>query len=258
MFLHLMVLNIKARMQYGRSFIYDMFTQIMVYVFEILIVWILLSRFELPGGWGFNEVLFLFGLGYFARAVECAFVWDPMLKMSDYVKEGTLDKFLTAPVNTFVYLIGTDFSVWPLAHVFFSLIVTFFAGGSIGVTWAAANIFWVSLAAIGGAFIYTAFIILGGALAFWIIKSQVLIWMFVDTISLINYPVSIYPKAIQYILSYVIPIALANYFPTVFILNKGNINSLSMTLIFLVGFLLFCISYRFWWFGLKRYQSAGN
>lgn len=256
---YLMGLNIKARLQYGRTFLYEAIGHIISYMFEFLAVWIILDRFSNVGGWSFFEVLFLHALTYCIRATTAALVWEPMSQMSNYVREGTIDRFLVAPVNSFFYIIGRNFGVWTLSHIAFGAIVTVIAGAFLQIHWTLLNVIFIIMAVFGGVLIFGALIVIGGAMAFWTVRSQYFLWILLDTMPLVNYPITIYPKVLQSILTFLIPIALIGYYPTASILGKGcNANFLNMVIIMCVGVVLSYTAYKLWWLGTRHYQGTGS
>lgn len=259
MLIYMMRLNIKARLQYGRTFVYEALSHIFAfYLFEFLAVWILLNKFSNVGGWSFFQILFLQALAYFIRAVAASIFWDPMIQMSNYVRDGRIDRFLVAPINSFYYIVGTNFGVWTFSHIAVGIVGTVIAGAFLNIQWTFLGITFLIIGVLAGMLIYSSLIILGGAMSFWTVRSQGFLWILLDSMPLINYPITIYPKALQSILTFVVPIALINYFPTSYILGKGDVNLLMMTVILAASIALMWLAYRFWWFGAKKYSGTGS
>jgi ABC-2 type transport system permease protein len=71
-----------------------------------------------------------------------------------------------------------------------------------------------------------------------------------------RYPYSIYGREILKFLTYVIPLALYQYYPLLYLLDKSG----NMLYIFypLIGTLFIIPCYIFWRFGLNRYKSTGS
>ena len=72
---------------------------------------------------------------------------------------------------------------------------------------------------------------------------------------LIEYPIDIYHILIQVLISAVIPIALANYYPTVCMLGRGSAGILFYILIVCV--ILGAVDILAWKKGMRAYQSTG-
>lgn len=75
------------------------------------------------------------------------------------------------------------------------------------------------------------------------------------------YPISIFPKLIQYIMIYVIPFAFVNYFPAQYLLRKEDMAAYPEIFMYIspiVGVCLYLLAYLFWRYSLRHYVSSGN
>lgn len=76
-----------------------------------------------------------------------------------------------------------------------------------------------------------------------------------------GYPLSIFHKAVQFGLIYVMPFSFVNYFPVQFLLRKADLEQypgafLYLTLPVRAG--LYLLAYWFWRVSLRAYKSSGN
>lgn len=258
MLLYCVWLNIKARLQYGRSYLYEMLTAIIAYMFEFFAVWIIVNKFMSIAGWSFYEILLLHALGYFVRATASAFLWQAVWSQSDYIQSGEMDSYLIRPTNPFLYLIGRTFMTYAISHVLFGGIVTVVMLFLVPIQWTVLKGLLFLLAVIGGITLYGSLIIFAGAISFWTIRSTFFLRMLTQAWNMINYPLTIYPRALQLVLTFFIPLAVLNYYQSGFLLDKGVADNITMIVIFVVGCTLCWLAYQFWMFGLKKYQSVGN
>lgn len=258
MIIYMMMLNVRAKIQYGRTLLYEILSYFIRYPIEFLGAWIILSNFQELQGWNFYQILFLQAISFVLIATGCAITWEPMVAMEQYVVEGQLDKFLVAPINPFWYIIGINFRATNLCISAICIGISIYAAKLAGVAFTYRIIFYI-IALLGGLLIVCSFNIFIGSLSFWITRSRILMSLFIDTLGeFLKYPISIYPICLQFVFSFIMPISLMNHFPAAYIFEKGNVSSVSMIGIFLVGLILFYISYRFWFLGVKHYKSAGG
>jgi len=97
-------------------------------------------------------------------------------------------------------------------------------------------------------------LIMSGTLFKWVGNSRVYeIFNAISTFSL--YPNTIYSKAFQNLISYIIPIAMIAFYPAAALLNRLN-SGVFYSII--VCCLFFLISRAFWYMMLKNYTSAGG
>ena len=101
-----------------------------------------------------------------------------------------------------------------------------------------------------------------GTLNFWIVRTYsifyALTWNFRN---FINYPISIYGKFIQVLLTFVIPFAFINFYPVKYFLDKKGDTLFHPILQYgtpIVGIVLFLLAYKFWTMGVNRYESTGS
>ena len=71
-----------------------------------------------------------------------------------------------------------------------------------------------------------------------------------------KYPVSIYGKGILKFYTYVVPIALFQYYPFLYLVGRSD--SIGLIFLPLLGFLFMIPCYCFFRFGLRRYKSTGS
>lgn len=116
---------------------------------------------------------------------------------------------------------------------------------------------------IGGAvLIHAALFLIVGTLTFWIVRTySIFDVMTLSFDHLIDYPVSIYGKAIQGFLTFIIPMAFINFYPARFFLQRTGDNLFNPLLQYgtpAVGILFFFLAYRLWKIGVNRYESTGS
>lgn len=76
-----------------------------------------------------------------------------------------------------------------------------------------------------------------------------------------GYPVSIFHKAVQVCLIYVVPFAFVNYFPAQFLLRKPDMQQFPEVFLYItpvVGVGMYLLAYLFWRYSLRYYKSSGN
>jgi ABC-2 type transport system permease protein len=95
------------------------------------------------------------------------------------------------------------------------------------------------------------------AIAFWTKASGHIIHMLYMVNDFSKYPVTIYNKAVQTIITYVIPFAFTAYFPaSYFLTGKDPLFCIGGTVI--AGTVMFTLAVFVWNRGLRAYESAGS
>ena len=227
---------VKHRLSFGRALIYESLAHCASVLFQAVGFWAILSRFNAIGGWTPLEVFLLFGVGGVVQGIGSRFFWRGMEATGMLVKDGFFDVYLTKPTNHY----------WGLV-----------AGNINPSTFPSLLLFLVGI--IGGMLILAAFNTLCGVLRFRAVRGEYSIRLVSRVESITAYPMHIYPKALQITLTWILPFALTNYFPTRYLIHGDvPLGGWLMLLTLAIGEILFVAAYRLWNAGLAHYQSTGN
>ena len=119
------------------------------------------------------------------------------------------------------------------------------------------NIVLFVISVLAGALIYTAIKLFFASLAFWIKDSIAVLQLAYETADFAKYPISIYPKTIRIVLTYLIPFAFVAFFPASFFLTGKNVLTTIGAEVLIAG-IVWIIAYAVFRKGLTVYESAGN
>ncbi|MCL6590405.1 MAG: ABC-2 family transporter protein, partial [Firmicutes bacterium] len=114
---------------------------------------------------------------------------------------------------------------------------------------------------VGGVLIYSSIWILFGAFSFLITKTGGVFEIIYQLRKLIGYPVSIYNQFIQILITFILPFAFINYYPSLLFLNKPGESLFSDSFkwgTIVVGIIWFGLSYSIFNLIMRRYKSTGS
>ncbi len=255
------IIHLRSMMEYRFTFFMNTFTWVFVYTINYLGIWIILNRFHSINGWGFYEVVFLFNLNLFSYGVGGLFFWSPMRSLGGMVRDGTFDSVLIRPMNPFLHLVSKRFMHHFLGHIVLGAIVFAICFKNLVIEWTIVKALWFFLVIFGASLIQSSLMIITGTVSFWFVKSaSVVDTMIYGLRDFLRYPISIYDKWVQAVLTFVVPYAFVNFYPARLFLNKtdGLFHPLLGYGTPIVGVILFLLAYKFWCFGIKHYQSTGS
>ncbi len=72
-----------------------------------------------------------------------------------------------------------------------------------------------------------------------------------------TFPVAIYPLPIQLLLTWVLPYAMAGFYPAAYLLRRDEYKVYGL-MAPLMGFILLGVALLIWRFAIRRYQSTGS
>ncbi|NLT95163.1 MAG: ABC transporter permease [Clostridia bacterium] len=252
--------SIRAQMQYSYAFIMNILGWMMHYTGMAITMWVLLYSFQALNGWVYWELIFLFALSVLSWSI-CTIFFFHFRKLDVHIVQGTFDRFLVRPISPFFHFMALKFDVGALGQLFFSIGAFILAYIKLSLHWSWAEWLVFLGAVIGGTLIQGGMLVLISTIAFYTTRSERVFWVLIFPFrNLINYPLTIFPKAMQMFITFVLPFAFVNYLPALILLDKadpvfpGFWGSLSI----FVGILFFWFSYRVWQKGVDRYNSTGS
>ncbi|MBN2239794.1 MAG: ABC-2 family transporter protein [Dehalococcoidales bacterium] len=253
---------LKAMLEYRPAFATDMLTNILNYSMMYVGIWILLDKFRMINGWTLYEVLFLFNMNMFSYALGSFIFRNAIYGMDDMVRRGEFDIVLIRPVNSLLYLVFGRPNPSYFGHMLLGIVMFGICFANLDIEWTVLKVVFFILMLTGAVFIQMAMYLFTGSLNFWVVRTQsifeTLTWTFRN---FIEYPISIYGKVLQVILTFVIPFAFINFYPSQYFLEKQGdylFHPVLQYLVLPVGLLLFFLAYRLWVAGINRYESTGS
>ncbi|MFZ5944781.1 MAG: ABC transporter permease [Bacillota bacterium] len=257
---YMVAASIRAQMEYRYAFMMNILGWMMHYSGLAVTMWVLLYSFQVLAGWVFWELIFLFALSVLSWSI-CIIFFFHFRTLDQYIVKGTFDRFLVRPIHPFFHFIAMKFDIGALGQLLFSIcafILTYF---KLSLEWSLREWFVFFGAISGGTLIQGGMMVFISAIAFWTTRSERVFWVIMYPMrSLINYPLSIFPRVLQMFIVFVLPFAFVNYLPALFLLNKTSpvFAPYWGALSFLVGIVFFRVCYLFWIKGVYRYNSTGS
>lgn len=252
----------KRELEYRQSFILRYLVQIISRSVELLGIWILLNKFQQINGWTFHEVMVLFGMNLFSYGFAGLLLHGPMAELERLVQQGTFDAILVMPMNPLLHLIARHFNAVFLGHILLSFVIMGYAFYHLDVTWSLLSVGWFAIVMLGATLIQGSILLAAGTSSFWFVKSRALLNTAIYGVrGFITYPISIYDRWIQIVLTLFIPFAFVNFYPAEHFLGKAGSSIFPAFFQLgtpLVGVLLFFAAYQYWKFATNNYQSTGS
>jgi ABC-2 type transport system permease protein len=256
-----MLAGIKSRMEYRLDFILRVTMGVIWNLTSLLFIWAVLARFKSMAGWSPEEVFFVYTLRLLAHGCYCL-LFHNVQALSWYVRRGDFDRVLLRPLNPLVQLITWEYDPAGIGDLGLGFICIVVASHLLEFHWTLPAIAFLLLVMAGGCLIELSLFLLVNTLAFWITEAQRLrriVITFSDNFAL--YPLNIYNAALQFVMTFLVPVGFMSYYPATVFLNRTE--DVLFTPIFayltpLVGLVLLAIAYSFWRVGINCYQSTGS
>lgn len=249
-------MNVRSIMQYKASFLLSVIGQFLVSFNVFLGVFFMFQRFSKVRGFSYQEVLLCFSLFLmeFTLAEMFARGFD---SFSGIVRQGTFDRILVRPVSPVLQVLGSRFELTRIGRMVQAVIMFACGLSESGVHWTLPKIVTVLFMLIGGSALFTGMFMIYAALCFFTLEGLEFMNVFTDGAREYGkYPLGVYGKRMLQITTFVIPYALVQYYPFLYIIGRST-NAVYMFLP-LAAVLFLAPCYGLWRFGVRRYQSSGS
>ena len=214
------------------------------------------QRFSNVEGFTYSEVLLCYAiiLLEFALAEMIARGFDTF---SGIVKSGELDRILVRPQSEIVQVLGTKFELTRIGKILQSIVMFLYSILNSNVVWNFSKVCTMIFMLIGGTVVFSALFFIYAALCFFTLEGLEVINIFTDGAREFGkYPVGIYGESILKFCTWVVPYALVQHYPLLYLLDYRTETWWSFVPLLASLFLIPC--YGLWRLGVRRYQSAGS
>ena len=253
---HYLSVNVRSAMQYKTSFFLTVLGQFLVSFNVFLGIYFMFQRFQTAGGFTYSEVLLCFSvvLLEFSLAEMFARGFDLFPEM---VRTGSFDQVLVRPRNEILQVLGSRFDLTRIGRMLQALVMFWYGVSHCGVDWSFLKVTTVIFMLIGGCAVFSGLFLIYAALCFFTLDGLEFMNVLTDGAREYGrYPVSIYGKKMLLVTTFLIPYALVQYYPLLYILEKDSRPVLILVPLLACWFLL--PSYALWRLGVRRYQSSGS
>lgn len=247
---------LKTQLEYKASFLMTTIGQFLVSFTTFLSMYFVFERFHAVDGYSFAEVLLCFATVLMSFSfTECfARGFDVFPRL---IRTGELDRILVRPRGVVFQVLTSTMEFSRVGRFLQAVLVMAYAIPASGVVWSADKVLTLCSMLVGGVAVFAGLFILYAGFSFFTVDGLEFMNIFTDgSREFGKYPLSIYGEGVLKLLTYVIPIALFQYYPFLYLTGRTS-NRWVMALPLLAMLFVFPC-YAFFRFGLKKYQSTGS
>ncbi|MFC7305289.1 ABC transporter permease [Streptomyces monticola] len=251
----------RSTMAYRASFALTAFGNLAVTAFDFIAILLMFSHVDALGGFSLGEIAFLYGTA--ATAFGLAdLLMGSMDRLGARVRDGTLDTLLVRPAPVLVQVAADRFALRRLGRIVQGLLVLGYGFAVVDIDWTVVKVLLLPVMLVSGTAIFAAVFIAGAAFQFVAQDaSEVQNAFTYGGNTLLQYPPSIFAKDLVRGVTFVLPLAFVNWFPALYILDRGNPLGLPSWLAFLPPLVAAgCLGLAglAWRAGLRSYRSTGS
>ncbi len=250
------LINLKSQMQYKASFFLTITGQFLTAFASFFGIQFLFQRISGVDNFTYGQVLLCFSVIMMSFSIG-EMIGGGLMGFPGLLRSGSLDRVLVRPRSIIWQVIMPNMDFSRLGLLVQAAVVLFIAIPASGVAWTLNKALVLALMITCGSAVFFCLFLLVASVAFFTIQS-------LDFLNILTYgmrefgkyPFSVYGNTVLRILTFAVPLALIQYYPLLYLLDREKgiwyMAAPLEALLFLVP------SSLFFRFGLKRYQSAGS
>lgn len=253
--------SIRSEFQYRANAITSMIGGMLYQFTGFVTVWIIVARFNDIGGWSLGEITFLYGMRLTSHGIFYA-CFSQMFEADRVLLTGEYDRYLLRPMPPLLQLFTRKLRINAFGDLIGGAMLLTAASFGISVEWSLLTVLYLLAAVTGGALVEGAVQIALGSLSFRFLQTMSVRTTVNEAFNLYgNYPFSIFPRVLEYLLTFALPVAFVAFLPSTLILEREeslHVSPVIAALAPLVGVALFLIALRIWRWQSRNYQSSGH
>ncbi len=253
---HYVSINIRSMMQYKTSFLLTTIGQFLVSFNVFLGVFFMFQRFSAVEGFTYSEVLLCFSvmLLEFSLAEMFARGFDSFPSM---VRSGSFDRVLVRPQSEILQVLGSKFELTRIGRMLQAIVMFIYGIAASHIAWTPLKILTIFFMLLGGTALFSGIFLIYAALCFFTLDGLEFMNILTDGAREYGkYPLSVYGKRMLQFTTFVVPYALVQYYPLLYLLGRKT--ELFYVFLPLLAFLFLIPCYFIWRFGVQHYQSSGS
>ncbi len=247
-------IGVMNEVQYRANFWIHLLRSTMELGFALFSVFIVFRQTDDLNGWQPGEMVVLMGVWMLMSGMVGVVVQPSMEKLIEGVRDGTLDFTLTKPEEAQVLVSISYVRVWRLVDVVLGGLTI--VGAMLWMDrvtgWPELLSFALSLAA-GSVILYSFWLMLS-TVSFWFVRIENILMIFHSMYDAARWPVTIYPRWMQAVLTFVVPVAFAVTVPAGALVGRLSSEWLVGTVVLAAA--LLAASRWFWKTGVRHYSGA--
>src|SRR5574341_193459 len=192
----------KILMEYRVNFIIGAVSTVIQQSAWLLTIWVVMRQIPSLNGWDFNEVMLIYGLITLAQSLNHMFADNLWVIGWQYIRTGLFDRFLVRPIDPLFHLLADRFCHDGIGHFATGLALVIGSTAAMRFHWTAWNVLYVIVAVLSGGVIFTSLNLITATTAFWIMESLPVTQIVFNNHEFAKYPLSIYHRGIQFLLTW--------------------------------------------------------
>ncbi|MFN8372269.1 MAG: ABC-2 family transporter protein [Anaerolineae bacterium] len=247
-------IGILNELQYRVNFVVQIFQSILSLIVALGGLAVVFDHTTNLNGWTSPELLAVVGVYFMIGGLINLVIQPSMQRFMEDVRQGTLDFLLVKPQDAQLLVSIRQVQIWKLVDVLIGIVILGIGLAQIGAAIGAGQAAGFGIALLAGAGIVYSFWLILATFAFWFVRIDNILVIFESMYEAGRWPVGIYPGWLQFMLTFLVPIAFAVTVPAEALTGRLTVEALLGALA--LAAIMLTLSRIFWSIGIRHYSGA--
>ena len=211
---------------------------------------------ETVNGWDKYRMLMLTFQGGLMDSVFTFLIVPGLKRLPEMINTGSLDFILLKPLNQRFTISFNEFDIPQIKNIIINITGLMYCLIKLNIRMTSLKLLLYILLSLNGFFLIYSIMFILMSLAFWFMRMDIVMGIGSELITIGNKPMQIYPRLLQKILIFVIPLFLCFNFPILFAVKDLSVSYILYS--FAAGFIFFLLSNFIFKKGVRRYVGSGS
>lgn len=246
----------KSRLTYRADFWVEVVSDLLFQATNLIFIFVVFMHTDNLGGWSQSEVLFVYGYFMVPFGVFNCFVnmWGFGER---YIVKGEMDRVMTRPAHNLFQIMLENVDPPALVGSMVGVIIMIASGAQMSMAfewWYIPGLIIMTLSSVA---IYTGIYTMLTSLSFYSDAPTGIIPLMYNIQGYGRYPVTIYNRTLQVLLTWIIPFAFVGVYPASLFLERSEMRMMAL-LTPVMGAIFLTLGLLAWNHGVRRYRGAGS
>ncbi len=257
LFFRFLAQNLKIKLEYKLDSLILFIAGASMQTLGFLFISVLFSRIPAVAGWTRWEIIMMLSMIFFSEGIV-SFAFEGAWQMAFLVNMGDMDRILLRPLSPILQILTYAMGIHGIGNMAMGIGLFAISVTNAGLEWTPAKIAFLPVFVVSAAAIRTTISFAANCSAFWIRAfTNAVPLMVYQLADFAKYPPSLFGKAIEFLMVFVLPYAFISYVPAVFLFDKAWWGAFAWAAPLVALWLAFFARFVFYR-GLARYEGAGN
>ena len=253
---HFLAIHLKGAMQYKLSFFLLVIGQFLVSLNVFLGVWFMMSRFHQINGFTYPEVLLCFSVSLMSFTLAETF-FRGLDTFPLIIGNGEFDRILVRPRGRLFQVLCSRIELTRIGRLLQACVMLAYAVPASRLVWTPAKLLLVLEMTLCGSTVFMGIYLIYAGVCFFTLDGLEVFNILTDGAREYGkYPVGIYGKGVLAFCTFLVPFALFQYYPFLYLIGKSDQVWYAFLPLLSCLFLIPCR--LIWRMGLRRYRSVGS